>query len=92
MKLKPIGERILVRMIIEKKEEKTASGIILSTVKEIDKHNLGEVIALGQGESMKEIKIGNKILYSKFIGTEIKSENDKLVLINLKDVLAVIIE
>ncbi|MGL4688097.1 MAG: co-chaperone GroES [Fusobacteriaceae bacterium] len=92
MILKPIGERIAVRLITEKKEEKTASGIILSTVKELDKPNLGEVIALGQGENMKEIEIGNKVFYSKFSGTEIKSENEKLILVNLKDVLAVIVE
>ncbi len=92
MILKPIGERIVVRPIVEKKEEKTASGIILSTVKELDKPNLGEIVALGQGENMKEVKVGDKVLYSKFSGTDIKSGNEKLIIVNLKDVLAVIVE
>lgn len=92
MILKPIGERIVVRPIVEKKEEKTASGIILSTVKELDKPNLGEIVALGQGENMKEVKVGDKVLYSKYSGTDIKSGNEKLIIVNLKDVLAVIVE
>lgn len=90
MKLKPIGERVVVKQISEKKEQKTASGIILSTVKELDKPNFGEILAVGKGDKLSELRIGDKILYSKFSGTDIKDGEDKYVIVNFEDILAIV--
>lgn len=86
MTIKPIGERVLVKPV--KKSEKTASGIILSGTSEKDNPNLGEVIALGKGEKLADIKVGDTVVYAKFAGTEIESI-EKYIILNAEDVLAV---
>lgn len=88
MKIKPIGERVLVKLV--KVEEKTASGIILPGAGDKEKPNIAEVIAVGTGEKLSEIKIGERVVYSKFSGTEIKDGEDKYLILNIEDVLAVI--
>ena len=88
MKIKPIGERVLVKLV--KVEEKTASGIILPGAGDKEKPNIAEVVAVGTGEKLSEIKIGEKVVYSKFSGTEIKDGEDKYLILNIEDVLAVI--
>ena len=55
MNIRPIGERVLVKLV--KVEEKTASGIILPGAGEKEKPNLGEVIAVGKGEKLSDIKV-----------------------------------
>lgn len=88
MKIKPIGERVLVKLV--KVEEKTASGIILPGAGDKEKPNIAEVIAVGTGEKLSEIKVGERVVYSKFSGTEIKDGEDKYLILNIEDVLAVI--
>ena len=94
-KLKPLGDRLVVEPI--EQEETTASGIILpETAKE--KPQEGKVIAVGPGkldDSGKrvkmEVKEGDRVLYAKYAGTEIKLESDKKVLIlKESDVLALV--
>lgn len=91
MKLKPIGERIVVKMI--EVEEKTASGIVLpSSAKE--KPQIAEVVAvsneLKDSENNIDIKVGDKIIYSKYSGTEVKLENDEYIIVKTEDVLAIV--
>lgn len=89
MNIKPIGERVLLKTI--KAEEKTAGGIIISLNSSKENENRGEVIALGQGDKLKEIKIGDKLIYTKFGGTEITGDNDeKYVIVNAEDILAIV--
>ena len=88
MKIRPIGERVLIKLV--KMEEKTASGIILPEAEDKDKPNYGEVIALGKGEKLDGINVGDKIVYTKFAGTEIKDEEEKYLVLNIEDVLAVV--
>lgn len=88
MKIRPIGKRVLIKLI--KEEEKTASGIILPGAGDKDKPNMGEVIAVGTGEDMPNIKSGEKIIYSKYAGTEIKDGEEKYLVLNIEDVLAII--
>ncbi|WP_410207854.1 co-chaperone GroES [Fusobacterium sp.] len=88
MNIKPIGKRVLVKLI--KEEEKTASGIILPGAGDKEKPNLGEVIAVGTGEDMPKIEIGEKVIYAKYSGTEIKDGDEKYLILNIEDVLAVI--
>ena len=93
MKLKPLGDRLIVRAIEE--EETTASGIVLpDTAKE--KPQKGEVIAVGDGAldddgdnaTPLDVKDGDKVLYSKYGGTEIKVDGEELLVLRESDVLA----
>lgn len=88
MNIKPIGERVLLKPI--KIEEKTASGIILTSNLSNDLPNMAEVIEIGNLEKFKEIKVGKKVVYSKFSGTEIKDNDVKYIIINTEDILALI--
>ncbi|MBC2856510.1 MAG: co-chaperone GroES [Cetobacterium sp.] len=88
MNIKPIGDRILVK--VAKKEERTASGIIIAGGTESEKQNIGEIVALGKGQNLIEIKIGEKIIYNKFSGTEVKDNGENYLILNFEDVLAVI--
>lgn len=93
MKLKPLGDRLIVRAIDE--EETTASGIVLpDTAKE--KPQKGEVLAVGDGrlEDGKRVPLdvsaGDQVLYSKYGGTEIKVEGEDLLVLRESDVLAIV--
>ena len=91
MKLKPLGDRLIVKPSEE--EETTASGIVLpDTAKE--KPQKGQVLAVGDGryEDGKKVPLdvseGDEILYSKYGGTEITVEDDDLLVLRESDVLA----
>jgi chaperonin GroES len=95
MKLKPLGDRLIVKPLDE--EETTASGIGLpDTAKE--KPQKGEVLAVGDGrwdeDGEKRIPLdvseGDTVLYSKYGGTEVKVEGDDLLVLRESDVLAVV--
>lgn len=94
MNIKPIGERILLKLI--KKEEKTTSGIILtsSSKNDEDVQNIWEVLALGNGEKLKEfsIKVGDKLICNKYAGNAVKKDDDenRCLIVNLEDVLAIV--
>ncbi len=92
--LKPLGDRIFVK--ISEAEEKTAGGIFLpDTAKE--KQQVGEVVQVGLGKrnddgsyQQLEVKVGDKVLYSKYGGTDIKLGNEEYVLLREQDILAVV--
>ena len=92
--IKPVADKILIKMI--EGEEKTESGIILSgTAKE--KPQIAEVIEVGPGithipgkEVKMYIKKGNKVIVSKYSGTEVKYEGEDYLIIKQDDVLAII--
>ncbi len=92
MTVKPLGERVVIKMV--EAEEKTKSGIVLpGTAKE--KPQDAEVLAVGAGitsdeKKKDEIKVGDKVIFSKFAGTEVKVDGEELIIIKLADVLAVI--
>ncbi|MCL5985633.1 MAG: co-chaperone GroES [Actinobacteria bacterium] len=95
MKVQPLGDRILVKP--GESEEMTKSGIVLpDTAKE--KPQEGEVIAVGSGrfeEGKKipiEVKVGDKIIYSKYGGTEVKIDGVEHLILRESDVLAVVIK
>ncbi|MBS9776008.1 MAG: co-chaperone GroES [Fusobacterium sp.] len=88
MNIRPIGERILIKTI--KIEKKSASGIILSSKTEEAEQNIGEVIALGEGEKLAKISIGDKIIYDKYAGNMVRDGEEKLLIINAEDVLGII--
>ncbi len=94
MKLRPLGDRILVKRI--KEEEKTKGGIIIpDTAKE--KPQEGKVVAVGKGKVADdgklitpEVKAGDKILFGKYSGSEIKLEGDDLIVLREDDILGII--
>jgi chaperonin GroES len=94
MNLKPLGDRIVVKLV--KQEEKTKGGIVLpDTAKE--KPQEGEVVAVGSGKVLEngqklplEVKVGDKIIFSKYAGTEVKIEGEELIIFSERDVLAVV--
>ena len=93
--VKPLGDRVFVK--VSASEEKTAGGLYLpDTAKE--KPQVGEVVALGPGKRNDdgsrqelEIKVGDKVLYSKYAGTDIKLGTEEYVLLSEKDILAVVV-
>ena len=92
--LKPLGDRVIVEPI--DKEEVTASGLMLpETAKE--KPQEGMVLAAGNGRLLEngttvpmEVKTGDKVLFAKYAGTEIKMQDKKYLILSEKDILAIV--
>ena len=94
LKLKPLGGRVIVEPI--EQEEMTAGGIILpETAKE--KPQEGKILATGPGDRKEdgervpmEVQIGDKVLYAKYSGTEVKTDGKKLLILRESDILAMV--
>ena len=94
MKVKPIGDRILVKRI--KAEEKTAGGIVVpDTAKEKPKE--GKIISLGTGKALDDgkksefiVKKGDRILFESYAGTEVKIDSEEYLLMKEDDVLGIV--
>ena len=94
MKIKPLGDRVLLKPLEAK--EKTKGGIVLpDTAKE--KPQEGKVIAVGRGKlsddgkiQALEVKDGDKVLYGKYAGTEIKVDDEEHLVVKEEDILAII--
>jgi chaperonin GroES len=94
LKLRPLGDRVLIKPI--GREEMTKSGIVLpDTAKE--KPQRGTVVAVGAGRVDDDgeripvdVEIGNEVLFAKYAGTEFKLEEEELLILAEKDILAVI--
>jgi len=94
MKLRPLGDRVVVKAL-EQKEVKKSGIIIPDTAKE--KPQEGEVIAVGKGKTTDEgklipmdVKVGDKILYGKYSGTEVKIEDVEYLIMHQEDILGVV--
>jgi len=93
MNLKPLGDRVVIRQL--EAEETTKSGIVLpSQAKE--KPQQAQVVAVGPGgvvdgkEIKMEVKAGDKVIYSKYAGTEVKMGEDELIIVRQSDILAIV--
>lgn len=86
MKLQPLGDRILLKAVPA--EEKTQSGLVIP-VQAQEKTNQGEVIAVGDDEMIK-VKPGQKVIYDKYAGTQLKLDGEDHLLISYSDILAVV--
>ena len=93
MKLKPLGDRVLVR--IEEQDEQLPSGLVIpDTAKE--KPQEGEVLAVGPGGYIEgkrvplDVKVGDRIIFSKYGGTEVKVDGEELLILSERDILAII--
>ncbi len=96
MNLKPLGDRVVVEHV--EQAEKTAGGVFLpDTAKE--KPQEGRVLAVGSGRTLDngtklamDVKVGDKIIYSKYSGSEVKVDGKEVLIISEKDVLAIMSE
>ena len=95
MKIKPLADRVVVKPVEQQEEVKQGSIIIPDTAKE--KPQEGEIIAVGPGkvdDSGKkvpmEVKVGDKVLYGKYSGTEVTIDGDDYLIMRESDILAVI--
>jgi len=91
MKLKPLGNRVVVKPLAD--EEITKSGIILPDTIDKEKKAEGEIIAIGDGEKIQKLglKEGDRVLFGKYAGEEVKVEDVEYKILTNEDVLAVII-
>jgi chaperonin GroES len=95
MNIKPLGDRVVIKKL--EAEEKTKSGIVLpGTAKE--QPQMAEVLAVGPGgmvdgkEVKMELKIGDKVIFSKYSGTEVKLDGEEVTILRQSDVLAIVVE
>jgi len=85
MEIRPLGERVLVK--VELAEEKTASGLFIPQTSQ-EKTQFATVTAVG--DDVKTVKKGERILHDKYAGTSIKVKDEDYLILEVKDVLAVI--
>lgn len=94
MNLRPLHDRAIVRRM---DEERTSAGGIVIPDSATEKPSRGEVIAVGKGKILDngdifplDIKVGDKVLFGKYSGTEVKVENEELLVMREDDIMAVI--
>ncbi len=91
--IKPLSDRVLIKM--KEKEETTKSGIILAGASK-EKPQIAEVIEVGPGEKIKGelqemyVKKGDKVIVSKYAGTEVKYEEEEYIIVKQEDILAIV--
>ena len=93
MNIKPLFDRVVIKNV--EAEETTKSGIILTSAAK-EKPQMAEVVAVGPGgmvdgkEVAMQVKVVQKVIYSKYAGTEVKIDNQELILVRQSDILAVV--
>ncbi len=93
MTIKPLADRVVVKMV--EAEEKTKTGIIL-TASAQEKPQIAEVVAVGPGgmvdghEVTMEVKVGQKVITSKYAGTEVKADGVEYNIVRQSDILAIV--
>ena len=89
MKLVPLSDRVVLKQC--EAEETTKSGIILTSSAQ-EKPQEAEVVAVGPGtEDVKmEVSVGQKVIYSKYAGTEVKLEDEEYIIVKQNDILAIV--
>ncbi|MDD4324767.1 MAG: co-chaperone GroES [Eubacteriales bacterium] len=93
MKIRPLGDRVVIRML--ETEETTKGGIVLpSSAKE--KPQVAEIVAVGPGgiidgnDVIMEVEVGDQVLISKYAGTEVKIDDDEFTILRQGDILAIV--
>lgn len=92
-KIRPLADRVVVKV---SKEEKTAGGLVLPDTAQ-EKPQVGEVVAVGPGKMLDngsrqavDVTVGEKVLFAKYSGTEVKLEGEAFLLLAEKDILGVV--
>ena len=93
MTMKPLGDRVVIKNM--EAEETTKGGIILAAAAK-EKPVMAEVIAVGPGgvvdgkEVQMQVKVGEKVIYSKYAGTEVKMDGEEFIIVKQSDILAIV--
>ena len=93
MKIQPLFDRVVIKNV--EAEETTKSGIILTSAAK-EKPQMAEVLAVGPGgmvdgkEVAMQVKPGQKVIYSKYAGTEVKLDGEEVIIVRQSDILAVV--
>ena len=93
MTMKPLGDRVVIKNM--EAEETTKGGIILTTAAK-EKPQMAQVIAVGPGgnvdgkEITMQVKVGEKVIYSKYAGTEVKLDGEEYIILKQNDILAIV--
>jgi chaperonin GroES len=93
MNIKPLFDRVVIKNV--EAEETTKSGIILTSAAK-EKPQMAEILAVGPGgmvdgkEIAMQVKVGQKVIYSKYAGTEVKLDGEEVIIVRQSDILAVV--
>ena len=93
MNVKPLGDRVVIKNV--EMEETTKSGIVLTGAAK-EKPQMAEVLAVGPGgmvdgkEIVMTVKVGDKVIYSKYAGTEVKIDGKEIIIVRQSDILAIV--
>lgn len=92
--LKPLGDRVIIQ--VAKEEEKTIGGIVLASSAQ-EKPQIGEVVAVGEGRTLENgekaglpVKVGDQVMFEKYAGSEVKFEGQEYLIVNGKDIMAIV--
>jgi chaperonin 10 Kd subunit len=86
MKIKPLGKRVLIKQV--EQEEVTKSGIVLPGTASKEKPITGEVLAVGK--DVEDVKAGDKVIFEKYSGTEVKDGDDTYLILDMDNVLGIV--
>ena len=87
MKVKPLADRVIVKL--EKGETKSAGGIIIPDTAQ-EKTQIGVVVEVGDDKDVIKVSKGQKVMYDKYAGTQVKIDGDEHLILKMSDILAVI--
>ena len=87
--IKPLGSKVVIKEMMA--EEKTSSGIVLVASAQ-EKPQMAEVLAVGPGtdDVKMELKVGDKVIFSKYAGTEVKINGEEVMIMDQRDILAIV--
>ena len=87
--IKPLGSKVVIKEMMA--EEKTSSGIVLVASAQ-EKPQMAEVLAVGPGtdDVKMELKVGDKVIFSKYAGTEVKFNCEEVMIMDQRDILAIV--
>ncbi len=87
--IKPLGSKVVIKEMVA--EEKTSSGIVLVASAQ-EKPQMAEVLAVGPGtdEVKMEVAVGDKVIFSKYAGTEVKFNGEEVMIMDQRDILAIV--
>ena len=87
MKLQPLGDRVVLK--VEAAEEKTKGGLFIPQTAQ-EKTQTGTVLAIGDDETVKGVKVGSKVMYDKYAGTTVKEGSEEYLILHYTDLICVV--
>jgi chaperonin GroES len=87
MKVKPLADRVMVKL--ERTEAKTSGGIIIPDTAQ-EKTQVGQVVAIGDDKDVIKVAVGQKVMYDKYAGTQVKVDGVEHLILKFADILAII--